>query len=145
VSIGVPSPEAAACLLECVKGAQVARGLLTRAVHRVARNGTPVSAGSIDWSLTKDGLDPFLNHGTAAIKDGRATVTGQLPSPGFLQCKVVFKDGTETVRGLGAAAVDPSQIKPSLPVPDDFDAFFEEIVMPTLRAGVQRGHVEPMV
>ena len=51
-------------------------------------------------------------------------VTGQLPAPGFLQCKVVFRTEKETVRGLGAAAIDPLQIKPSLPVPDDFDAFW---------------------
>ena len=44
--------------------------------------------------------------------------------PGFLQCKVTFKAEKETIRGLGAAAVDPLHIKPSLPVPDDFDAFW---------------------
>ncbi len=41
VSLGVPSPEAAAYLLGYVKQARVDRDLLTRAVHHVARHGKP--------------------------------------------------------------------------------------------------------
>ncbi|HZY89699.1 MAG TPA: PVC-type heme-binding CxxCH protein, partial [Gemmataceae bacterium] len=47
VSLGVPSPEAAAYLLEYVKGAQVGRDLLTRAVHHVARHGKPEAARAL--------------------------------------------------------------------------------------------------
>jgi cephalosporin-C deacetylase len=90
----------------------------------VTRDGQPQPDGDVSWSLTKDGVAPIM-HGTAPIKDGKALVTGRLSEPGFLQCKVVFTRGADSVRNLGAAAIDPLLLRPSLPVPDDFDAFWE--------------------
>jgi cephalosporin-C deacetylase-like acetyl esterase len=51
-------------------------------------------------------------------------VAGTLDEPGFLRCDVSFKPGGEVVTAASAAAVDPEEIKPSLPPPEDFDAFW---------------------
>jgi cephalosporin-C deacetylase-like acetyl esterase len=69
-----------------------------------------------------------MQNGEVTLKEGRATVTGSLAEPGFLQCKAGYKTDKDkdkgSVRGIGSAAIDPQLIKPSLPVPDDFDAFW---------------------
>jgi len=78
----------------------------------------------VDWTLSKDGVPP-KRSGTLKLASGRGAVTGMLDEPGFLQCQVVFHTPAgKTLKALGGAGVDPLQIKPSLPVPDDFDDFW---------------------
>ena len=89
------------------------------------RKNQPVSGLTARWTLSKDGMNP--QTGEADLRTGSTTITGSLDEPGFLQCRVDFKPPDAklyTVRG--AAAVDPLQIKPSLGVPDDFDAFWAD-------------------
>jgi cephalosporin-C deacetylase-like acetyl esterase len=71
--------------------------------------------------LSQDGWN-FQPAREVALKDGHATVTGTLDKPGFLQLRVSVP-GTK-LAALAGAAFDPLQIKPSLPAPDDFDAFW---------------------
>lgn len=91
---------------------------------RLQHQQMPASSEEIDWIISKDGVMPPLAEGKVTLKDGAATLTGTLDEPGFLQCKVSFKDEKSTFTALAAAAVDPTQLKPSLPAPDDFDAFW---------------------
>jgi len=79
----------------------------------------PVNDGEVNWTITKDGV-PTTTSGKVKLSDGSATVSGKLAEPGFLQCRASFQNRT----ALGGAAVDPLQIKPSLPVPADFDEFW---------------------
>jgi cephalosporin-C deacetylase len=79
----------------------------------------------ISWAILKDGVAPEIN-GKAKLVDGKATATGKLDEPGFLLCRVAWRDAAgKALTALGGAGVDPSVIKPSLPVPDDFDAFWK--------------------
>ena len=87
------------------------------------RDKLPVAEGLVEWVITKDGV-PLSRQGQVTIQDGKASVTGALDEAGFLQCKVTFTNGTRALSGLAAAGVDLQDIKPSLPVPDDFDAFW---------------------
>jgi cephalosporin-C deacetylase len=89
----------------------------------VTETGRPMTEGTLEWSLTKDGVPP-MSHGTAVLKAGVATVTGRLNEPGFLQCKIKLNTQNGSVRGLGAAAIEPLSIRASLPVPEDFDDFW---------------------
>ncbi|HSJ00962.1 MAG: acetylxylan esterase, partial [Verrucomicrobium sp.] len=58
---------------------------------------------------------------------GNAQITGKLDEPGFLLCRVnAEKDGKPVSSAMGGAGVEPLLIKPSLPVPDDFDAFWAD-------------------
>lgn len=84
----------------------------------------PVNDAVANWTLSKDGVPPTTS-GKVKLAGGSATVTGKLDEPGFLQCRAVFAGPNKLVRiALGGAAIDPLQIKPSLPVPADFDAFW---------------------
>ena len=121
----------------------------------VTRDGQPQPNGDVAWSLTKDGVAPIL-QGTAPLKDGKTRITGRLSEPGFLKCKAVFKTETGSARNLGAAAIDPLLLRPSLPVPTDFDAFWaakkQELAaipmnakmtpMPARQAGIELFDVE---
>ena len=74
--------------------------------------------------INKDGVPPESQH-TVKLAGGKATVTGKLDEPGFLLCRAIWRAESKVLSALGGAAVDPLLIKPSLPVPDDFDAFWE--------------------
>lgn len=89
----------------------------------VTKDGAPVTEGQLNIELSNDGIT--LDRTTRTFDD--PTVTSTLPAPGFLWCIVTYTapDGKTTV-GYGCAGFDPLEIKPSLPVPDDFDAFWAE-------------------
>lgn len=115
--------------------ATYAIGEPVRFLFTLSQNGQPAPQGEISWSITQDGVAP-ATQGVVALKDGKAEVTGTLDRPGFLQCKAVLKAEKNNIRGLGGAAVAPLSITPSLPVPDDFDAFWKTQVakLPPLNA-----------
>ena len=84
----------------------------------------PVNNAEVQWTLSKDGVPPNKS-GQLKLANGAGTVTGQLDEPGFLQCRVTFRTpSNRTLTAVGGAGVDPLQIKPSLPVPGEFDAFW---------------------
>lgn len=84
-----------------------------------ARDGKPLTEGKVTCVLSKDGIQPQPTK-TVEIKDGKATLTGTLSEPGFLSLRVI----SDKVFALAGAAFDPLAIKPSMPVPDDFDSFW---------------------
>ncbi|MEQ2010250.1 MAG: acetylxylan esterase [Limisphaerales bacterium] len=84
----------------------------------------PVPDAEVQWTLTKDGVPPTTS-GKVKLINGAGTVTGKLDAPGFLSCRATFIGADKKAyTGLGGAGVDPLKIKPSLPVPADFDAFW---------------------
>jgi len=93
---------------------------------KLEHNKQPVTEGSVDWKISKDGVAPFQTGTVQLDNQGKATVTGHLDEPGFLQCQVTFKTGKETLTALAGAGIDPTAIKPSLPAPEDFDQFWTE-------------------
>ena len=84
------------------------------------------AVGILEWSILKDGL-PTEQKGKAELVDGKAVANGTLGEPGFIQVRAVYRADAKAapVAGLGGAAIDPTEIKRSLPVPDDFDAFWD--------------------
>jgi cephalosporin-C deacetylase len=104
--------------------ATYARGdTVTFTIELKPGSGAAPESAEVDWTLSKDGVEP-KRTGKAALKNGRAQVTGTLDEPGFLQLRADWKNGTTKVNALGAAAVEPLAIKPSMPAPADFDAFW---------------------
>jgi cephalosporin-C deacetylase-like acetyl esterase len=90
----------------------------------LAPNSPTPRDADITWAISKDGVPPIIN-GTGKLVDGKATATAKLDEPGFLLCRVSWTKDGKTHSSLGGTAVDPLLIKPSLPVPDDFDAFWD--------------------
>jgi len=86
------------------------------------------ATGLVEWVILKDGL-PTDQKGVSELVDGNAVATGSLDEPGFIQVRAAYRAGPKAkaapVVGLGGAAIDPTEIKRSLPVPDDFDAFWD--------------------
>jgi len=93
---------------------------------KLEHNKQPSSEGNIDWVISKDGVVPPMMKGSTTLQDGKVTVSGTLSEPGFLRCEASFKNGKDTIMAPAEAAFDPTDIKPSMPVPDDFDAFWAE-------------------
>lgn len=92
----------------------------------VTDRGKP-AVGIVEWVILKDGL-PTDQKGASELMGGKAVATGALNEPGFIQVRAVYRADAKgklaPVSGLGGAAIDPTKIPRSLPVPDDFDAFW---------------------
>ncbi len=86
-------------------------------------DGKPAESGEVEWALTQDGVDP-KRAGKTKLEGGKAVITGTLDAPGFLQCRATWQQGEMKLTALAGAGLDPLQIKPSQPVPDDFVAFW---------------------
>jgi iduronate 2-sulfatase len=88
-------------------------------------DGVAVKDAKVKWKISKDGFGPPLQEGTENPGDGSFTVSGKLDEPGFLRCQAeVSIPGISVPIAIAAAAIDPTEIKPSLPPPDDFEAFW---------------------
>jgi len=91
---------------------------------QLLRDGKPADDAEVQWTITKGGVPPSQS-GRAKLSHGTATVTGKLDEPGFLQCRATFQGTNRLARtAVAGAAIDPLLIKPSLPVPADFDEFW---------------------
>lgn len=79
----------------------------------------------VAYTISKDGHETIAK-GVIEPAAEPATVTASLGEPGFVRIDIRPAD-QPTTRPIGqaAVAVDPTKIPPSLPVPDDFDAFWE--------------------
>lgn len=92
-------------------------------VQLTAESTLPKDA-ELTWEISKDGVPP-MQTGKVKLIDGKATLTGKLEEPGHLLCRVSALVEGKPVTALGGAAIDPTLIKPSMPVPDDFDTFWD--------------------
>ena len=92
---------------------------------RLAADSRSVKDAELVWKISKDGVPP-LQTGKVQLVNGTAQVTGKLNEPGHLLCSVTGTANGKPVSALAGAAIDPLLIQPSMPVPDDFDAFWNE-------------------
>ena len=102
-------------------------GVGARAVFRLhaAHGGAPDDGGEIAWTLSRDGVPP-LEKGTAVPRGGVVEISGTLAEPGFLRCEATWRRAGQECATASGAAFEPFRIGPSLPLPDDFDAFWDE-------------------
>jgi len=93
-------------------------------VVSLEQGGQPVAGAEVGYILDNDGMPP-AKQGRLKLDKGTASISGTLDKPGFLRCRVTYtgKD-KQTASALAGAGFDPLKIPPSLPVPDDFDAFW---------------------
>ncbi len=88
----------------------------------------PVSNATVQLRISKDGLLPPMQKYDLPILNGAGVASGMLSEPGFLNGRVDFRvpDENRILSSFAGAAVDPLEIKPSLPPPDDFDSFWAD-------------------
>lgn len=87
-------------------------------------NQQPAGDETVMWTISKDGVAP-IETGKLKLVGGNGTLTGKLDEPGFLHCEVTFQKEKTTSKAVAGAGVDLAELKPSLPVPDDFDAYWD--------------------
>lgn len=81
--------------------------------------GQPVGDLTVQCVLSKDGIEPRPPV-QVRLRDGKGRLEGKLGEPGFLLLRATAGKAS----ALAAAGFDPQAIRPSLPVPEDFDAFW---------------------
>jgi cephalosporin-C deacetylase-like acetyl esterase len=99
------------------------QGETVRFTVELAAGSTSVTNAELAWQISKDGVSP-IQKGILKLVNGKASVTGQLDEPGFLLCRVTGTVDGKPVSALRGAGISPLLIKPSLPAPEDFDAFW---------------------
>lgn len=86
----------------------------------VSQDKKPLADGKVSCVFSKDGVQPQPTQ-TIPVKAGRASIIGKLDEPGFLLLRV--SSGKSSA--MAAAGYDPLALRPSMPVPDDFDMFWD--------------------
>lgn len=86
----------------------------------VSQDKKPMADGKVTCSFSKDGVQPQPLQ-TIPVKAGHASIKGKLDEPGFLLLRVT----SGKAAAMAGAGYDPLALKPSMPVPDDFDAFWD--------------------
>jgi len=100
------------------------QGEVVRFDVTLLQNGKPLPSAEIRWSTSKDGFPPE-RVGRLTLTNGSGVVPSHLDEPGFLQCKVWFESPVgSNLTATAGAGIEPLKIKPSLSVPNDFDAFW---------------------
>ena len=90
----------------------------------VMDDGAPVH-GNVRYSIGPEQMEPFQS-GKATLKNGKITFKSNgLDSPGFLRCIVYADVDGKSYRGLATGAYDAFSLKPTTPMPDDFDNFWQ--------------------
>lgn len=89
------------------------------------KNAHPIGQTEVRYTIGKEGM-PSPKKGFLKLVKGSGTITGKLDEPGFLSCSVNWDQAGTPFNATFGVAVDPLLIKPSLPVPDDFDTFWAE-------------------
>ncbi len=100
-------------------------------VVMVTRGEQPAAAGAVRYVV-----DDFIDRGAQSnefprgeltLQDGRGSISFKSRKPGFVRCRVTLQTpGKKPLRAIASAAFSPLDIPPSLPAPDDFDAFWND-------------------
>src|SRR5690554_2387367 len=66
------------------------------------------------------------NQGTVVLQTGRGVIAGgSMNNPGFLRCRVTYRENGTEYRNSGTAGINPEKIQPTTTVPSDFDSFWQ--------------------
>jgi cephalosporin-C deacetylase len=93
----------------------------------VQADGSGVPVDKVSYVVKRGGLTD-IGTGTLDLTSGAGTVTTTLDAPGTVMLVLTAKAtqaGQKDLKALALAVVAPQQIKPSQPVPEDFDAFWQ--------------------
>jgi cephalosporin-C deacetylase len=92
----------------------------------VTQSGRAVPVENVRFFVKEEKMNP-IQEGALVLKDGKATISVPgMKKPGFLRCEVFATVDGKEYRGLGTAAFEPESIKPTVTMPSDFEAFWNE-------------------
>jgi len=91
----------------------------------LTKGNKPVTAGEVSYIVDDfiTAFPPPNNYPKGKLKIGdESKISVSLKQPGFLRCRVSYRTPeNKLIRATAGAGFSPLEIKPSLPVPDDFD------------------------
>lgn len=91
----------------------------------VTRDGHPVSGASVAYAVGPERMKPTEAKTVPVPADGLVVKAKGLAEPGFLRLIATATVEGQEYKGLATAGYAPDQIKPTVPNPADFDAFWE--------------------
>ena len=91
----------------------------------VTRDGHPVKGASVAYTLGPERMKPVEEKTVPVPADGVVVKAKGMDQPGFLRLVATAKVDGQEYRGLATAGYAPGQIKPTVPEPADFDAFWD--------------------
>lgn len=90
----------------------------------VTQSGRAVQVENVRYFVKEEKMEP-IKEGPLVLKEGEATISAAgMKTPGFLRCEVFATVDGKEYRGLGTAAFEPEMIKPTVKMPQDFEAFW---------------------
>jgi cephalosporin-C deacetylase-like acetyl esterase len=99
---------------------------VTFRIHAGEKDRDP-SGETVKYVILRNGITQ-ISSGAVRLGDAPAEVRSSLSEPGFLRCDVRYQSDATTrpVTALAGAGYEPEKIRPSMPVPDDFNEFWDE-------------------
>ena len=90
----------------------------------VTQSGRPVAVENVRFVVKEEKMEP-IKVGPLPLSEGKATIPNStMKNPGFLRCEVFATIDGKEYRGLGTAAFEPENIKPTVKMPSDFEEFW---------------------
>lgn len=94
----------------------------------VLQHQVPLASAAVNFEIAPDKMEP-VHKGTVKLANGKGIVgSGVLDKPGFLRCTAVVEVDGVTYRGLATAAYSPQAIRPTVEMPADFKAFWDQAI-----------------
>ena len=91
----------------------------------ISKNGKPLTGTEISYEIGLEEMKSTISKTITLKEETTFVVKGiALDSPGFVRCKVKLMYQGKRYSAIGAAAVEPYNIQPTVQNPDDFDAFW---------------------
>ena len=95
----------------------------------VLQNGNVVKNAVVKYETGPEKMEP-VKKDSLVLANGTLVVDGgTMKEPGFLRCIVTTTVNNKTYRGLATAAFNPSKIEPTIGLPSDFAAFWQQAKM----------------
>ena len=91
----------------------------------VTRDGHPVPGASVAYAVGPERMKPTEARTVPVPADGLVVKAKGLAEPGFLRLIATATVEGREYKGLATAGYAPEQIKPTVPDPADFDAFWD--------------------
>jgi cephalosporin-C deacetylase-like acetyl esterase len=92
----------------------------------VLQNGNPVKDVKVKYQVGLEKLEPTIKKEGVVLPKGTLNLEGSLKTAGFLRCIVEAEIDGKVYKGMATAGFDPLTIKPTVPTPADFVAFWDK-------------------
>lgn len=88
--------------------------------------GQLVEDADIEYQIGPERMKPEI-EGQMVLKKGIGKIKGgTLSVPGFVRCKITYRENGKTYQNTGTAGIDPESIRPTTHLPDDFSEFWHK-------------------